>query len=354
MQLRRDPDAVAVELPNEIIIQPIHPGRPRCPEDEIRCPEQRKVVPVHAQQRQEIVQVAVDEGFHQALEFGRVWLVCCVHRSGFECRAQASLLRLLVDDFDRLVSDKQHADLPLHNARHKCLVDQLSSFRHAPLKVLLGKRDELRKRHVLDVVVHRLHQHQLCLRRQRLHRPVQTLIFQPADPNPLTLRPTVLLHHARALRKCGWELLPPGVYVVVSICVREASAKRGDLGEGVFGAKPPHELRVCHGSGSLVHHFQKQLFEQRLCYTLVDVRVNSRDVSVCTSYKCLDFVECCVRVENWQRLPSLFDDAVTDRDRICSVFPSWCLVISSTSLKNNNPALRIFRLHSEPCEVSKQ
>mmetsp|Transcript_30822 Transcript_30822/g.77215 ORF Transcript_30822/g.77215 Transcript_30822/m.77215 type:complete len:296 (-) Transcript_30822:423-1310(-) len=246
VQLLRDAHTAAVELAHQVCI---HTGL-LLPQDKVRCPDQRQRLPLHLKSRHEQSQILVDEVVHQSLELRRVRLVCHILCTRAQGGRDAALRRLLVHNLRRRVVDHVHAQLPLHNARQKALVNQLPVV---PLYVLLAECQKLVHRHLLLVVVHRLLQVQ---QGGAGDRPVLPLLHLD-HPDALALGAAVLLEDTCAGGNGGGEALLEGGDVVVGKGVAHAAGKVLDLDESILGAHALDDVRVGHdglaGARHLLH-----------------------------------------------------------------------------------------------------
>merc|ERR550514_556655 len=172
-QALRDTDAGAVELADDPLLFRRRRALRRC-KDEVTGPPQRNRLIRQAERRHDLVDVVRQELRRQVRELRLLRTVVRVDRPGAADRRDAALLRLLVDDPDKLRPDHVIPELALNDARAEALVHDLPAGRLAALQVLalpLGSPrarrvrasgnaplDELRDRVLLGVVVVRLHQ----------------------------------------------------------------------------------------------------------------------------------------------------------------------------------------------------
>mmetsp|Transcript_16335 Transcript_16335/g.54699 ORF Transcript_16335/g.54699 Transcript_16335/m.54699 type:complete len:221 (-) Transcript_16335:782-1444(-) len=199
VQLGGNAHTRAVELADEVVVLSVNPWRPWSSQNEVSSPEEGKGMVVHAQERQQVLQIPVDEGVHEPCKRGIVGLVSSVGSSALQRGGHSSLLWFLVQNLHRLRSDEQDTDLSLRDSRHEGLIDQLSSVLNASLEIPLSEREEFSELHVLDMVINSLCQLELSPEVQRMVFPPEARVLELHDPDPFSLRSPVLLHHPRAL-----------------------------------------------------------------------------------------------------------------------------------------------------------
>merc|ERR1719478_522023 len=131
----RDADARAVELADDPLLLLRRRALRRC-EDEVTGPPERNRLIRQAECGHDLVDVVRQELRRQVRELRFLRTVVRVDRPGAADRRDATLLRLLVDDPDKLRPDHVVPELTLDDARAEALVHDLPAGRLAALQVL--------------------------------------------------------------------------------------------------------------------------------------------------------------------------------------------------------------------------